>query len=166
MKQALLLGLIAFCLASCGQGSEDAAKKGDYAVPEGGDGGEHHVDYNGTLISLTEANNLIDNYHHYVDARHDSTQALSFMLDANMLREYLNSDSSLEKLDIYLARTNRDADGQMRLVYIGARNISTTDTPMYKEIPIVIDGAENMLDHALPCPKCDRDRLHYPNTNQ
>lgn len=163
MKQVLLLGLTAFCLASCGRGAGDeAAKKENYALPEGG---EHHIDYGNTLISLTDANNLIDNYHNYVDARHDSTQALSFMLDANMLREYLNSDSSLEKLDIYLARTNREPDGQMRLVYIGARNVSTTDSPMYEEIPIVIDGAENMLDHALPCPKCDRERLHHPNTN-
>jgi hypothetical protein len=165
MKQALFVVVTAFTLASCGNVGNDEATKSNttegFAAPEGGDGGQP-VDYGNTLISLTEANTWIDNYHNYVDFKNDSTQALSFMLNARKLKEYLNSDSSLEKLDIYLARTGRGANGQMRLVYVGARNVGTADSPIYQEIPIIVDGAENMLDHAIPCPTCDRDPLHTP----
>jgi hypothetical protein len=168
MKQTLLWLAVATTLASCGsdQGknsdtTDSTATHVNIAMPSG-DGSQ--PDYGNTLIAIHEANTWIQNYHHFVHFDDDTTQVLSFMLDARKLKDYLNSDTALEKLDIYLARTSAGRDGEMRLVYIGAKNVGTADHPVYKETAITVGTNEYMLDHGIPCPHCERDPLHQPPT--
>ncbi len=164
MKQILLWLAAAATLASCGSEQGKNPEKADrtvinMAMPSG-DGSQ--PDYGNALIAIHEANILIDNYHQFVHFAEDTTQNVSFMLEAKKLRDYLNSDTTMEKLDIYLARTSPDSSGQMRLVYIGAWNVGTADSPMYKETAITEGGMEYMLDHGIPCPHCNREPLHHP----
>lgn len=153
MKNRLLLLAATAILASCGRGNENAK-------PNEGDP-PAQIDYGHTPIALQEANKVIQNYHNYADSIGDTPRVFAFMLEADKLRTYLNSDSSLVKLDVYLARTDA---GEMKLVYIGARNTGTADNPMYTEIPYIKDGEQYMFDHGIPCPTCDRDPLHHPQT--
>jgi hypothetical protein len=112
------------------------------------------------LVSVDDASFMIGRYRRFLkDTLHqdpDSSQ-LSFMLDARILREYLNANHDIVKLDMYLAMNSGDS---LTLIYTGAE-YEEGDTS-YREVVIRKPGIENVhfvMDRAMPCPKCDKEGL-------
>ena len=83
---------------------------------------------------------------------------MTFMLNASAIRQYLNKDTSIGKLDVYLTMT----DSGMSAVYIGAVDSlgEWVEHPYYKSND---PGhlAPMVLDLTLPCPVCDKLGIHY-----
>lgn len=109
------------------------------------------------LILESEANDKIQRYHKSIGLKNNNNQNVSFMLDANLLRAYLDQNTNISKLDVYLAQ---ESDGKMTLVYVGGKDSSgyVVEVPYYKPN----QTAKYVFDHAMPCPTCARIGIHTP----
>lgn len=170
MKQTFLAILAIVLFASCEQ-TPNAEKGGDDMVMEHGEPKPDPHSIDSFKISTSTADTRINRYHKYLvqdsiakggapHLKFDDIKAsvqTSFMLDAKMLRTYLNDSTNVEMLDVYLAQ---EGDGKLTLIYIGAKKKSDDK---YEELPIEIEGKKYMLDRAMPCPVCDdRIKLYHP----
>lgn len=163
MQKTFLLLALAAILASC-QGNTDKTNAGPEAAT--GDMAVQRDENQGgvpdsILITMEHANNQITRYHKYVHLGDgDSTTKTAFMLDAVSLKNYLNNNPDIVKLNVYLAQTGNPRE--MNLVYIGA----VDSAGMYVERAYTKhpgDTQQYMLNHSFPCPTCDdRIKLHTP----
>ncbi len=170
MKQTIIALLATVLLAACQQNTEEAKTATDVITPET----DEAPSYEHLYISEGEGDTLIQNYHKYlreslgIDTNELHTQSLSFMIDAQKLRNYLDAHHDIKMLDIYLARTTPDATGSMTLVYVGAKDSlvdqedGEIDTFYVEQAHYKSSDPEHehpqVMDHAFPCPTCE-DRI-------
>jgi hypothetical protein len=118
-------------------------------------------DMNEYLIPLTTAQNEITRFHKLwlKDLKHNiDSSNLSFMVDADMLRNYLTANPDIKKLDFYLAQKS---DKRLNLVFTGAALVPGSETT-YREVVYTKAGDSSthyVMDRVLPCPTCDRDGI-------
>lgn len=171
MKQTIIALLAIVLLAACRQNAEEAKTATDVITTETDEG----PSYEHLYISEGKGDTLIQNYHKYlgeslgIDSNELLTQDLSFMIDAQKLKNYLDAHPDIKMLDIYLARTRPDATGSMTLVYVGAKDSivdqgdGETDTFYVEQAHYKSSdpGHEHpqVMDNVFPCPTCD-DRIH------
>ena len=167
MKQTIIALLAIVLLAACQQNAEQAKTTTDVITPETVEG----PSYEHLYISEGAGDTLIQNYHKYmreslgIDSNGLLTQDLSFMIDAQKLKNYLDAHPDIKMLDIYLARTTPDATGSMTLVYVGAKDSivdqgdGETDTFYVEQAHYKSSDPEHnnpqVMDHAYPCPTCE-----------
>lgn len=167
MKQTIIALLAIVLLAACQQNAEQAKTATDVITTET----DEVPSYEHLYISEGAGDTLIQNYHKYlreslgIDSNELLTQDLSFMIDAQKLRNYLDAHHDIKMLDIYLARTTPDATGSMTLVYVGAKDSivaqedGETDTFYVEQVHYRSSdrGHEHpqVMDHAFPCPTCE-----------
>lgn len=152
---SVLLFATALILTSCSQPAADNSNtKHDHNTAAALDSTD--------VVPLDSANVWIRNYHRALGSADQPMIGLSFMLDANVLREYLQEHAEVAKLDVYLAKPN---DTTITVVYIPAVAETLGDSVVYKENPVTVPGlpGEYALDHALPCPVCV-DRIKIPGS--
>ena len=151
MQKTLLVLLLAatVIIASCSQSKDNGNTKPHHDTAVALDSND--------VVPLDSANAWIQNYHRALRSSDQPMIGLSFMLDANVLRQYLNDNPDIAKLDVYMARPN---DTAITVVYIPAVAIPQGDSVVYEEHPVTLPGmpGEYALDHALPCPVC-ADRI-------
>jgi hypothetical protein len=110
------------------------------------------------LIPLESADVLIYNYHQYkTKVLKEPMGYSSFILNANALREYLNSNPDIVNLDVYLAKkdTCGMTDTSMSLVYIGGIDSAGYDVEKVYTKP----GDQKQsyfMDQVMPCPVCEK----------
>lgn len=171
MKQTIIALLAIVLLAACRQNAEEAKTATDVTMTETVEG----PSYEHLYISEGAGDTLIQNYHKYlreslgIDSNGLLTQDLSFMIDAQKLKNYLDAHPDIKMLDIYLARTKPDATGSMTLVYVGAKDSIVNqgdgeiDTFYVEQVHYKSSDPEHknpkVMDHVYPCPTCD-DRIH------
>lgn len=182
MKQTIIALMAVALLASCEQKAEEATTENNVATTMNKEG-EPPI-YESLYISEAEGNQLITNYHEFLKSEVQKTlpkrdtvnfdslksnKNLSFMLDAKKLKAFLDSNTHIKTLDIYLARTSANDDGKMTLVYVGAKDSTGSDgEKIHVElVQYRVDDPGHtdpqVMDNVYPCPTCDRDRIH---TNQ
>ena len=170
MKKTLMILAIASVFISCTQNensSNTAVTGKDSTVNP-----PPSTSLDSTLIPLASADTLIYNYNEYLEnIIHDSLSYSSFMLNANALREYLNSNPEIATLNIYLGKNDRGTmkETSMNLVYIGAIDSPGADGVTYNvEKPYYRSGDMStpyFLNHSFPCPTCvDRIEAYKPPT--
>jgi hypothetical protein len=163
MQKIIVLLALGTMLIAC-QGSTEQA---DVAEPVKRDVNQGGVP-DSILMPITEANNQIQRYHESVNLGNgDTTTKTAFMLDANVLRNYLNNDTSIAKLSVYLAeKITSDGSKEMNLIYIGAIDSSGIYVEKaYTKTPG--DRQQYLLNHVMPCPECvDRMKIHQPPHGQ
>lgn len=155
MKNIRLTGLIALSLAACNNGQPGAAASDKDNAPAA-PAMAFLAPPASALISLDSANKMIGSYVSSVQSgEQGSANVKSFIIDANTLRDYLNSDNgkSITKMKISLGHTldyiNRGAAGRPCGYQNGALTILLSgidqngDYVFYKN---------QVLDHAMPCP--------------
>lgn len=178
MKQTIIALLAIVLLAACQQNAEEAKTATDVITTET----DEVPSYEHLYISEGAGDTLIQNYHKYlreslgIDTNQLLDRQLSFMIDAQKLKNYLDAHPDIKMLDIYLARTTPDATGSMTLVYAGAKDsivdqgngeIDTfyVEQPHYKSSDLEHNHPQ-VMDYARPCPVCgDRIKLHQPPNN-
>lgn len=170
MKQTIIALLAIVLLAACQQNTEEAKTATDVITTETDEG----PSYEHLYISESAGNTLIQNYHKYlreslgIDTNELLDRQLSFMIDAQKLRNYLDAHHDIKMLDIYLARTTPDATGSMTLVYVGAKDSivdqgdGETDTFYVEQAHYKSSDPEHnhpqVMDNVYPCPTC-QDRV-------
>lgn len=173
MKQTIIALLAIVLLAACRQNTEQAKTATDVTRTET----DEAPSYEHLYISEGKGDTLIQNYHRYlreslgIDTNQLLTQHLSFMIDAQKLRNYLDAHHDIKKLDIYLARTTPDATGAMTLVYVGAKDSivdqgdGEIDTFYVEQVHYKSSDPEHnhpqVMDHVVPCPRCERVRIYH-----
>lgn len=171
MKKILLVLAVTTAFVSCeeknhGKELKNDVEKKEYSNPVAS------PCFDSTLIPLSDADVLINNYNEYLrNIQKEPLAHSSFMLNAKALREYLNSNPDLATLNVYLAKTDTGmmTDTSMTLVYIGAvdslgaDNITyNVEKPYYKPNEPAVPY---LLDHSFPCPVCiDRIKAYKPPT--
>ena len=164
MKQTLIALLALFVLAGCEQKAEEATTDNEATTTMNEEGDSNPMKFTEYLIPENEGNTMIQRYHDYLinqmgiprEQLHE--KHLSFLVDAEGLRTYLNTDAGFTDVVFYLAM---DDQQKMTLVYVGAERDSMN---VIVEKPYVNpDGSMSIMDQVVPCPDCDRDRIH---TNQ
>lgn len=170
MKQTIIALLAIVLLAACQQNADEAKTATDVTRPETNE----VPSYEHLYISEGAGDTLIQNYHKYlreslgIDTSELLDRQLSFMIDAQKLRNYLDAHHDIKMLDIYLARTTPDATGSMTLVYVGAKD-SIVDQEDGEIDTFYVEQAHykssdpghehpQVMDHAFPCPTCE-DRI-------
>lgn len=167
MKQTIIALLAIVILAACQQNAEKTETANDVVMREEGEA----LSYEHLYISEGAGDTLIQNYHKYlreslgIDSNELLTQDLSFMIDAQKLRNYLDAHHDIKMLDIYLARTTPDATGSMTLVYVGAKDSlvdegeGETDTFYVEQAHYrssdPVHNHPQVMDNAFPCPTCE-----------
>jgi|GEM_PF-3249116 len=129
--------------------------------------GSQNPSVDNIAIPIDTGSAWIRSYHQKVGFRDSAQNGLkvSFMLDANALRKYLNDSQNVTKLDIYLAQNPTSTT----LVYIGAvdstdaktKEVFYVERPYYK----TTDAQRTKpmaLDMTSPCPQC-LDRMRAIN---
>lgn len=167
MKQTLIALIGLFMLASCEQKNDGAVTNNNAVTTMNDKAGE--PSYYGFTESRNWADTLIQRYHDTLVARanackdpkapkitfDDLAPKTSFMIDANMLRDYLNDSAHITKLDVYIAQ--HSTTDELRIVLVGAVDSIGNDGFTYNvEKPIHKEGDNHnyVLDHTVPCPTC------------
>jgi hypothetical protein len=156
MQKTLLVLAITAIFASCTQPKGETAGNGKPTS------NVDQLDSN-DVVPLDTADAWIQNYHKALRANGQPEIGLSFMLDANVLRQYLTDNPDVAKLDVYLAKPN---DTAMTVVYIPAVQVVQGDSVVYEEHPVTLPGLSGQyaLDHVMPCPIC-ADRIKIPGSS-
>lgn len=161
MKQALIALVALVLLASCEQKTEEATTADTEMTA---DENPNPLKFEEYLIPEDEGNTMIQRYHDYLiqsegiakEQLHE--KHLSFLVDAEGLRTYLASDANFSDMVFYLAM---DDQNKLTLVYVGAERDSMN--VIVEKAYEKADGNSYLMDQIVPCPTCDRDRVH---TNQ
>ncbi|MCB9044664.1 MAG: hypothetical protein H6550_00860 [Chitinophagales bacterium] len=169
MKQTLIALLALLMLASCEQKAEETGNasktSADNTIKEG-----EEPSYYSFTETRTAADTLIQRYHDTLVARanacngpddpkitfKDLAPKTSFMINANMLRDYLNDSTNVTMLNVYIAQKN--TTDELKIIFIGAVDSVGTDGDTFyveKAIHKASDNNNYVLDHTLPCPKCE-----------
>ncbi len=153
MKQALLV-IAVFTLVSCKQNHQQ--DEGGGADGCACDTGTTYLD--SIMIPFEQGHQAVVRYRESIGWHHGDTQILSYTVNANALREYLNREEDIVQLDLYMGI---DDSGKKCLVYIGAKTDLGTGLP--EEMPYLrtVEGTEQpfVFNHGVPCPKCDKEGI-------
>ncbi|MCB0699995.1 MAG: membrane lipoprotein lipid attachment site-containing protein [Chitinophagales bacterium] len=163
MKRTLIALTAILFLAACQQKTEEAKTDNEVSTTMNEEGGVNPA-LQEALIPEQEGNNMIQAYHDYLInnegiSREDLQEKhLSFLINAEALRSYLNDNPTYTDMVFYLAM---DGEQKLTLVYIGAERDSMN---VIVEKPFVgPDGSNYLFDRAYPCPTCDRISVHNGN---
>lgn len=169
MKRLLAALTTAILFASCNSGSNDAetkkeSPKEDFMVTREGTPPQQDsppvLGIEPYLLDTVTADQLIKAY--YEGTGH-GLKTKVWMADADMLRNYLNADTSLHMLDIYIGQPAPDS---FAMIMVGAttgykmlKNVHGEDSvviTVYHERLYWQGGQGFVLDNIRPCPKCER----------
>lgn len=161
MKQTLIALMALFVLAGCEQKAEEATTENEATTTMNEEGGNNPMKFTEYLVPEADGNAMIQRYHAHLLQAEGMTRAqlrekhLSFLIDAEGLRTYLDTDPDFTDVVFYLAM---DDQQKMTLVYVGAERDS---------MDVIVEkayedegGNKFMMDNIWPCPDCDRDRIY------
>jgi hypothetical protein len=90
----------------------------------------------------------------------------SYMLNANVLRNYVLNDTSIKYLDVYIGLDSAVTPAAITLVYVGAKQIPSNipGVDSFKEVPFTFKNVKlgagpaplpYVFDRCIPCPTCN-----------
>lgn len=137
------------------------------------------IDTNGTnglisnaMMDTATANRILQRWHKYVrTSLKDDTDRLAFMIDANILRNYILNNAAVTYLIINVAESDLQDVHKMTLTYVGAQPDPTNGNKL-TELPFTIQGdptnTQYIFEHVSPCPTCVTIGIHpgKPNKTQ